>query len=481
MKEGLFSRFLDMVLEEVPARRSLVLVPSPAGMKTARAAGGIRWDSGPDVSRDVVAKVLESGQPVLVRGLGAAPDERLRGGPPGGAPVSALCLPLGNGSGGTGILYLDRAAADGPFTSVDLELLAAAAGFLSHVLDGGAGGDGGGPPGAGLVAGRNGAFRKVRALIERVKNSDAPVFITGESGTGKELVARTLHESGPRRGGQFVPVNCGAIPDPLLESELFGHARGAFTGASRDKAGLIEEADRGTFFLDEIGDLTLHLQAKLLRALEERSVRRLGENRPRPVDVRFVSATHKDLEREVREGRFREDLYYRLKIIVIEIPPLRERTEDLIPLINHFAERYAREMRRPRPYFSPPALEMLLRYPWPGNVRELQNEVRRCLVLAGDGNLIREEFLSPSINPKGESFPESSRRLAAARSDFERRFLLEALARCDFRKARTAAEIGITRQGLFKLLKKHGIETSRDPSERAGDGPRPAGPAPRQA
>ncbi len=458
MNEALFSRVLEIVLEEVPARRSLVLVPGASGVRRARASGGIDWEAGPDVCRDIVAKVLESGQPVLVRDLGAHPDFPARGAP-GRTPGSALCLPLPAGGAGGGAIYLDRSAGDGPFTAADLEFLAAAAGFLNYMLAGTAGtGGGGGNGGPSQIVGRNGSFRKVRALIEKVRNTDAPVFITGESGTGKELVARTIHESGPRRNGQFVAVNCGAIPDPLLESELFGHARGAFTGAAREKAGLIEEADRGTFFLDEIGDLTLSLQAKLLRALEERSIRRLGETRPRAVDVRFVSATNKDLEKEVREGRFREDLYYRLKIIVIELPPLRERREDLVPLINHFAERYAREMRRPRPYFSPPALEMLLRYAWPGNVRELQNEVRRCLVLAGDGNLIREEHLSRAINPRRESFPESSRRFAAARADFEKRFLLEALARCEFRRGRTAAEIGITRQGLFKLIRKHGIE-----------------------
>ncbi len=472
MNEALFSRVLEIVMEEVPARRSLVLVPGAAGARRARASGGIDWEAGPDVCRDIVAKALESGQPVLVRDLGAHPDLSARGAP-GRMPGSALCLPLPAGGAEGGAIYLDRSAADGPFTAADLEFLAAAAGFLNFILAGTAGGGGscnGGNGGGGpsQIVGRNGAFRKVRALIEKVRNTDAPVFISGESGTGKELVARTIHESGPRRNGQFVAVNCGAIPDPLLESELFGHARGAFTGAAREKAGLIEEADRGTFFLDEIGDLTLNLQAKLLRALEERSIRRLGETRPRAVDVRFVSATNKDLDNEVREGRFREDLYYRLKIIVIELPPLRERREDLVPLINHFADRYAREMRRPRPYFSPPALEMLLRYAWPGNVRELQNEVRRCLVLASDGNLIREEHLSPAINPRRESFPESSRRFAGARADFEKRFLLEALARCEFRRGRTAAEIGITRQGLFKLIRKHGIEVPRKAEVEAG-------------
>lgn len=304
----------------------------------------------------------------------------------------------------------------------------------------------------------------VRTMIERVRDTDAPVFLLGESGTGKELAARTIHETGRRRGGQFVAVNCGAIPENLLESELFGHARGSFTGAMRDKPGLVEEAAGGTFFLDEIGDLSFPLQAKLLRVLEEKTVRRVGETRPRPVDVRFVSATNKDIEREVACGRFREDLYYRLKIITIELPPLRERKEDFVLLLDHFTDEYARTLRRLRPRFSPLAMELLLAYPWPGNVRELQNEVQRCLIIAGDSPIIREDFLSPKVNPGGETYTPASHRLSEARAAFEKRFLREALARCDFHRSRTAAEIGLTRQGLFKLLKKHNLQAVRTPA-----------------
>ncbi|HVP90271.1 MAG TPA: sigma 54-interacting transcriptional regulator [Terriglobales bacterium] len=304
----------------------------------------------------------------------------------------------------------------------------------------------------------------VRTMIERVRDTDAPVFIQGESGTGKELAARTIHRTGRRRAGQFVAVNCGAIPENLLESELFGHARGSFTGAMRDKPGLVEEAAGGTFFLDEIGDLPFPLQAKLLRVIEERAVRRVGETRVRPVDVRFVSATNKDIEREVARGSFREDLYYRLKIITIELPPLRERKEDLVLLLDHFTDGYARAMGRARPRYSPQALELLLAYPWPGNVRELQNEVQRCLILAGDSPVIREEFLSAKVNPAGETYTPASHRLSEARAAFERRFLREALVRCDYHRARTAAEVGLTRQGLFKLLRKHNLQSARRPA-----------------
>jgi DNA-binding NtrC family response regulator len=463
MKDSLFLKVLELILEEIPSGRSLVLLSGEAGGLRVRLSRGIDWEADHGVCRDIVGRAIEAGQPLLIRDFGVHP--LFRGHPSVRAKglASALCLPLLAGDRAGGAFYMDRTAAEPPFNAGDLELLAAAAVFLNHILAstlgcapaGGGNGNGRMP----LLVGQDARFLRVRVLVDRVKNNGAPVFISGESGTGKEMVARTIHETGSRKSGKFVAVNCGAIPDNLLESELFGYARGAFTGAARDKVGLIEDADGGTFFLDEIGDLTFPLQAKLLRVLEDGAIRRLGETRIRTVDVRWVSATHKDLDKEVREARFREDLYYRLKIIPIELPPLRERTDDLLPLINHFAERYAREMRRPRPYFSPGALEMLFHYPWPGNVRELQNEVQRSFIMAGENNLIREEFLSPKINPRKETYSDDSRGLSRARSEFEKRFLREALARCGYRRTRTATEIGITRQGLFKLMKKHGIET----------------------
>jgi len=316
------------------------------------------------------------------------------------------------------------------------------------------------------LIGNSPAIGQIRSLIEKVKDLNAPVLITGESGTGKELIARAIHETGARGDGQFVAVNCGAIPDHLLESELFGYVRGAFTGALKDKSGLIEEADGGTFFLDEVGDLSFPLQAKLLRLLQEREIRRIGENRTRSVNVRFISATNKDLEREIGRGNFREDLYYRLRIITIEIPPIRERKDDLLLLLDHFAEKYSGDLKKERPYFSPRALDLLMTYRWPGNVRELQNEVQRCLILCGEERFLREECLSPKINPRQETSNGSDCNFFEAKAEFVRRFLNQALQRCDFNKAKTAEEIGISRQGLFKLIKKHKIEESRDNLER---------------
>jgi transcriptional regulator with PAS, ATPase and Fis domain len=294
-------------------------------------------------------------------------------------------------------------------------------------------------------------------MIDKVKSTDVPVFIWGESGTGKELVARTIHEAGGSREGNFVAVNCGAIPDHLLESELFGHVKGAFTGALRDRPGLIEDAHGGTFFLDEIGDLSPSLQAKLLRLLQEKEFRRVGDNRIRRVNVRFVSATNKKIEREVNRGRFREDLYYRLKIFTIEVPPLRDRREDILFLLNHFIAEYCRQMQRDRVFLSPRSLELLMNYRWPGNVRELQNEIQRCIVLCGEGALIKEEHLSAKINQRREVHRPSSYDYFRAKAEFEKRFINQALSQFQYNRAKTAARIGLSRQGLFKLIKKHNI------------------------
>jgi transcriptional regulator with PAS, ATPase and Fis domain len=309
-----------------------------------------------------------------------------------------------------------------------------------------------------LVIGKSESTKQVIKLIKKVKDCDVPVLILGESGTGKDLVARCIHYHGARKEGNFVALNCGAIPDNLLESELFGHARGAFTGSIRNKSGLIEEADEGTFFMDEIGDLSQHLQAKLLRLLQDKEVRRIGENKTRIVDARFISATNKNLEEEIQEGAFREDLYYRLKIITIRLAPLRERKEDIVFLFDFFVDLYCEELNCQRPQFSSGCIELLVNYLWPGNVRELQNEIKRCLILNDGSGLIREKDLSPKIHRQKKYPCESSHDLFTAKAEFEKRFLNQALLNYNFHRTKTATELGISRQGLFKLIKKHNIE-----------------------
>jgi DNA-binding NtrC family response regulator len=470
MAHRFLSRLAEAIFDQVPSDQALFRTLDGKGnrvFEASRGMAGTNGGGGPvrDSNESIVRRVLEMGRPVLVRDIASEPlfaDLELDG---NGHPRSLLAYPWTLQGFPAGVAYLARNGAGRPFTREDMEFLTLAMSPVLYLMrgngsrspEGGAPVPGDAPAGCPFM-GTALPVRRVRAMIEKVRDTDAPVFISGESGTGKELAARIIHETGRRRAGPFVAVNCAAIPEALIESELFGHARGAFTGAVRDKVGLIEEGSGGTFFLDEIGDLPLALQAKLLRVLEEKKIRRVGETRHRAVDTRFVSATNKDLDHEVERGRFRQDLYYRLKIIAIDLPPLRERPEDALLLLNHFLDEFSRSMGRPRPFLSPVALEMLLRYPWPGNVRELQNEVQRCLVMADGAPLILEEYLSPKINPAGETYSRTSHLFSDAKADFEKRFLREALVRCRYHRTRTAAEVGLTRQGLFKLLKKHGIE-----------------------
>jgi DNA-binding NtrC family response regulator len=464
------NRVADLVLAEVPSDRALFRVLGPDGETEAEVARGLDGANGGrdhkgEADLAIAGRVLEFGRPALVLDLAADPEFADLDPGGDGWPASVLSYPWATEGRPAGIAYLARDDARPAFTKQDLEFLTISLAPVLFLLKKNGSGDAGEGyaragtplPGKSPFLGVTPAVQKIRFMIDKIRDTDAPVFLWGESGTGKELVARTVHETGRRKGGAFVAVNCGAIPDSLLESELFGHARGSFTGAVRDKAGLIEEASGGTFFLDEIGDMPLALQSKILRVLEEKKIRRVGETRTRAVDVRFVSATNKDLEKEVARGRFREDLSYRLRIITIELPPLRDRKDDVLLLLDHFLDEHARATGRPRPFFSPIALEILVRYPWPGNVRELQNEVQRALIMAGDSPLIREDFLSPKVNPGGETYTPASHRFSAAKADFERRFLREALVRCGYHRTRTASEIGLTRQGLFKLLKKHRI------------------------
>ena len=462
---SLLSKLLNLVFSEIPSARALALVVNETNEVIFKKSHNINSKEDNDISSLVIKKALEEKNPILIHDIRAdslfKENECLVARNHG----SVLCLPFLIENRAQGAIYLDRKAGSESFSRQNLELLIALSKPINLILKNTLGlhkqkeEDLNNPKD--FLIGQSKAVRRIQTLIERVKDNDTPVFICGESGTGKELIARAIHERGARRKGQFVAVNCGAIPEHLLESELFGYAKGAFTGALKDKAGLLEEADGGTFFLDEICDLSLQLQAKLLRLLQEKEIRRVGENRVRSVNVRFISATNKNIEKEIERENFREDLYYRLRIITIEIPPLRERKEDLPLLLDYFIEKYCQEMKKERIYFSPRSLELLLNYSWPGNVRELQNEIQRCLIFSGDDNFIREECLSYKINPQRETSSSAPFNYFEAKADFERRFLKEVLSRYNHNKSKTASEIGLTRQGLFKLLKKHKIEVAK--------------------
>jgi two-component system response regulator AtoC len=310
-----------------------------------------------------------------------------------------------------------------------------------------------------MVAASNG-MQRVLELVERIAQSPLSVLLIGETGVGKDLVARALHAASPRRDGPFVAINCATLGQHLVESELFGHERGAFTGAHSAKLGLLEEASGGTAFLDEIGELPLAQQSKLLRALEDRAVTRVGALKPRPIDVRFVAATNKDLARESEGGTFRRDLYFRLGGMTVAIPSLRERAEDVEPLALDFARRAANALGRPVPIFHPRALERLRTYSFPGNVRELKNAIERAVALAS--GVIEVEHLALE-DPISQPAPPSSSPPDA--DSVERQRIVDALAQCAGNQTRAAAVLGISRRTLVSRLGHYGIARPLRPRE----------------
>lgn len=311
-----------------------------------------------------------------------------------------------------------------------------------------------------------GTSRKLRAvleLIESVAPTDATVLLLGESGTGKELLARAIHRRSSRQKGTLLAINCSALTETLLESELFGHARGAFTGATANRRGLFEEADGGTLFLDEVGEIAASTQVKLLRALQEGEIRPVGTNEARKVDVRIIAATNRDLRAAMQEGRFREDLYYRLNVVAVDVPPLRERTEDIAPLAQYFLRRYAERAGRSVVRIAPDALDRLLLHRWPGNVRELENAIERAVVLCR-GDTIRTGDFPPEVTGRvvgvapgkrvrfDQPLPDARRELLES---FERSYLEDVLSRSGGRVAEAARLAGMDRSNLRRLLHRY--------------------------
>lgn len=310
-------------------------------------------------------------------------------------------------------------------------------------------------------------IQKVCSLIEKVAETDSTILILGESGTGKELVARTIHYNSPRKNKPLIPINCGAIPETLLESELFGHEKGAFTGASSTRIGRFELADRGTIFLDEIGDMSPTLQVKLLRVLQQREFERVGGVKTIKVDVRIIAATNIDLETAVHEGKFREDLYYRLNVIPVVIPPLRERTDDIPLLMDHFLSYFNKSKKREIKGFSPAAMEILVTYPWPGNIRELENLVERLVILKGDGTICPEDlpdkFISHKLSKDGArslhvTLPETGVNLKDVVEEFENNLILQAMQKAQGVKNKAAQLLSLNRTTLVEKLKKKKLD-----------------------
>ncbi len=515
--ETLPDRILDAANELTGAERGFLIVRSQASART-EGADNEASELGPGwqvvaarnidrenvkkalrkVSKSITSQVLESGLPL--RSDDAANDDALN---PRQSVTelklrSVLCVPMRVGDEVRGCLYVDNRFAQGQFDEGMQELLEAfadqaalalervrlldenalmlrsleianaelksALAEQSKALDSLS--EGFVPSGLELrfsypsIIGRGRAITAMLTVVDRITDGDFPVLLLGESGTGKELVARALHENGPRREKPFIGVNCGAIAEGLLESELFGAVKGAYTGAVRDRAGLIEAADGGVLFLDEIGEMSLSLQAKLLRVLQEKKLRRVGGNEELDVDVRVLSATHRDLAREVVATRFREDLYYRLKVVQIEVPPLRERREDIATLVEHFLTKLHLENRgagRAKPQITRECLERLMAHDWPGNVRELQNEITRMYALGGDvlgpdliGHLSKAPRLAHQVGVKGLV----GRRM----EDVEAELIRATLEMTGGKRGEAARVLGIPRRTFYNRLKALGIE-----------------------
>ena len=390
---------------------------------------------------------------------------------------STIGAPLWDGDEVRGVVQVDNRAGTGVFRERDLELLSVLASSVALAIENARlvqrlqiaeerlRGENQYLRGAAErkfadIVGESEAMRSLLRQLEKVIDTRATVCIEGETGTGKELIASAIHHQGRRRDKLFVAVNCAALPENLLESELFGHKKGAFTGADHEKKGLFEIADGGTLFLDEIGEMSLSLQAKLLRVLQEGEVRPVGATAARAVDVRIICATNRPLEKEVEAGRFRQDLYYRLKVFPIRLPPLRERREDIPLLADFFLQKYTREMKKSVAGFSQEAMGQLQAYAWPGNIRELENETQRLVIQVDEGVWVRPEDLAPQIRKVeslvGRIAPKKGP-LKDQMEEVERWLLTEALREHGGNKTKTAEALGITREGLHKKLSKYGL------------------------
>ena len=463
--EELARGLLEQVLAAVPGdRAALLLVDRGSAEIAATFAADRRQVSGDPfpVSRTVVQAVLSDG--VTLRAEDVLLEERLAGADSLRADriQSLLAVPLVHLDRVLGLLYVDVLATRElarPLDEGHLQILAGlggvAAGALASVrqmewLD-----EENRRLTASLVSdmvGESPRMREVYRLIARMAASDSTVLLRGESGTGKEVAARTLHKASPRADKPFVAVNCATLSETLLESELFGHEKGAFTGAVARKIGKAEAADGGTLFLDELGEIPLPLQSKLLRFLQERELDRVGGTHPIRVDVRVVAATNRDLEKAIREGTFREDLYYRLNVITLHLPPLRERREDVSLLASHFAARISQRLGRPTAGFTPEARACLQRYDWPGNVRELANAVERALVL-GEGDLIRPEDLPETVLESGAAPEVSLGQYHEAIQETKKRLIRGAVAEAGGNITKAAARLGLQPTYLHRLIR----------------------------
>lgn len=426
------------------------------------------------VGEGITGKVLETGKPMAVPNISSEPLflNKMGARNPQKEELSFLCVPILSQGQAIGALSADRLFADSISLNEDMRLLQIIASMIAravqirsdfnemqvavveenrrlHALlhtnfD------------ASNMVGNSGSMHAVLEELQQVTASNATVLIRGESGTGKELIASIIHANSPRFGKPFIKVNCAALPEGLVESELFGHERGAFTGATGAKKGRFEMAHGGTLFLDEVGDMTPLTQAKLLRALQEKEFERVGGTQTLRVDVRMIAATNRDLEKMVASGDFRQDLYYRLSVFPVMLPPLRERKDDIMPLVNHFVDRFSKENQRKILRISSRATNILISYSWPGNIRELENVIQRAVVVCGLEGIIDVQHLPANIQSDSidEGHPKT---LDEAISSLEQRLIIQALNEEDGNMVKAAEKLGITERIMGLRMKKYGL------------------------
>ncbi|MET0341166.1 MAG: sigma 54-interacting transcriptional regulator [Polyangiales bacterium] len=467
----LLRELMDAVIDVTNADKGFLLLVRSEGPEIA-VARNLRQEDIPNgvrhLSDSIVSKVLTQRRPLIVSDALHDAEFQTSESVMNLKLCSVMCAPLLAQGEFLGLLYVGNDNVVNLFEENSLDVLTIFAGqaslilqsallldqlksdrdLLQEKLDSKRFGD---------IVGSCPGLVEVFKRVEKVANTDISVLITGETGTGKELIAREIHTRSPRKTGPFVVVNCGAIPENLMESELFGHVRGAFTGAVATRLGKFQQADGGTLFLDEIGELPVALQVKLLRALQERVVTKVGDSKPERCDIRVVAATHRDLEERIRTGEFREDLYYRLNVVNLHLPPLRERGDDVIVIAKFLLAKYAEEYGAKVKGFTPNALIALRKYSWPGNVRQLENRIKKALVLC-ERSLIGPEDL--------DLFPEALEpimSLTQAREDFQRRYILEVLERNNGNRTKTARDLGVDPRTIFRYL------------EREPDAPEPGG------
>jgi len=474
--DELLTNLMDLVNLELKAQRGLIFLTNEKtnrlNLKVARNVDKETIEDATKISRKIVREVLKGGKPIISSDVGNDPRFKENKSVILNDIRSLICVPLKVKEKVIGTIYVDSCISSNIFSEQDLKFLTNFANQAAIAIEN-----------TKLhqrlrkeceylreevrtkyhfenIIGNSARMQRVYGTLENVIKSSATVLIYGESGTGKELIARAIHYNGERKDKKFVAQNCSALPEHLLESELFGYVKGAFTGANKDKKGLFEVADGGTFFLDEISEMSPNLQVKLLRVLEDGEIRKVGGTETQNVDVRIIAATNKDLNKEVNQGKFREDLYYRLNVVNIDLPPLRDRKEDIPLLANHFLNKYSSQNSKGIRGFTQEAMELLTHYHWPGNVRELENEVERAVVLTTNQDLITAEVLSEKLKKvlRQIKIPLKEESLKKMMDDVECRLLKQALGKNNWNRTRTAKALGLSRQALIKKISKYSLK-----------------------